>query len=124
MRKRLPRSSLACSRYRRSRERAELPGGGQAVAVRSGGDAGAFRTVRRQAGCVRRARSGSGSGTRIEEGDRLRTDSTRRRRGGAERRLELENNRCRNAYEIIMEDEKTLYNNSLMLFVIFVSKVS
>ena len=47
-------------------------------------------------------------GTRTWEGDRLRTDSTRRRRGGPERRLELEPNRCRNAYANLIVRRKTL----------------
>ena len=39
-------------------------------------------------------------GTRIEDGDRLRADSTRRRRGGPERRVKLDRNRVQKAYEI------------------------
>ena len=39
-------------------------------------------------------------GSRIEEVDRVRTDWTRGRRGGPERRIELEHKRCRNAYGV------------------------
>ena len=48
-------------------------------------------------------------GTCTDEADRLRRDSTRRRRGGPERRLDLEHNRCRNAYANgVLENKITL----------------
>ena len=62
------------------------------------------------------------SGTRTEEGDRLRTDSTRRRRGGPERRVELEHNRCRNAYEISTGRKIPFCNNHLVLRTTYVSR--
>ena len=62
-------------------------------------------------------------GTRIEEGDRLRTDSTRRRRGGPERRTDWEHNCCRNAYVNRMWRRKIRWNNGLVISTTFVSSI-
>ena len=59
-------------------------------------------------------------GTRIEEGDRFRTDSTRGRRDGPERRIELEHKRCRNGYAISTVGEKARENNWLRFRAIYV----
>ena len=59
----------------------------------------------------------------IEEGGRLRTDSTRRRRGGPEQRSNLDHDRCRNAYANRTGRRKARENSWLVMCTAFVSRI-
>ena len=59
----------------------------------------------------------------IEEGDRLRADSTTRRRVSLERRVELEHDRCRNAYASSVGRKISFLHNGLVLRTTYVSTI-
>ena len=78
----------------------------------------AVRSVMLARRTQRWARRFHGSTERLH---RLRMDSTRRRRRGPERRVELDRNRVRNAYAVQSMREKALQNNRIRNSMICVS---